>query len=103
MARKKEAHNFPGTSGKDEKAILEFLKTKGVPYSEPKLIHELFGIKEEDEEIPISSEDLMRIRRIKEVLRQLVTEKKIFAANLEDSHTKEQVTHYSAKGWFATP
>ncbi|MEO9320496.1 MAG: hypothetical protein ABI361_07470 [Nitrososphaera sp.] len=103
MARKKEVRNLTGSRAEDEKAILEFLRTKGVPYSEPRLIHELFGVKEEDEEIPISPDELASLRRIKEILRQLVKEKKIFAANLEDADTKEQVIHYSAKGWFATP
>jgi hypothetical protein len=31
------------------------------------------------------------------------TEKKIFVANVEDPDTKEEVPHYSAKSWYATP
>lgn len=103
MAPKKDAHSRPSNKLEDENAILAFLKKNDVPYSEPRLIHELFGVKEEDEEIPVSKEELAKLRRIKESLRQLVQEKKIFAANLEDAKTKEQVTHYSAKGWFVTP
>lgn len=101
MAPRKPS-NSTSDSKLDSNLIVEFLRKKGVPYSEPRLIEELFKIKEEDD-MPVAAKDLQELRTIKELLRRLVQEKKIFAANFEDADTKEQVPHYSAKGWFVTP
>jgi len=67
------------------------------------LIEEIFGIKLSDENLPKSEEDVKKLAGIKEAIRNLVKEKRIFAANFDDPDTKEEVMHYSAKGWFETP
>jgi hypothetical protein len=98
----RKPNNRTSDSKLDSNSVVEFLRKKGVPYSESRLIEELFKIKKKDD-MPVAAKDLQKLRSIKELLRTLVQEKKIFAANFEDANTKEQVPHYSAKGWFVTP
>ena len=93
-----------GEEGRVYQARIEdFLQSHESAYSEPRLIEELFGIKLRDESLVKSEEDMKQLVRIKQAFRHLVEEKRIFAANFEDPDTKEQVMHYSAKGWFETP
>lgn len=97
------ASNKATDSSAEEDKILEFLQKQKAPYSEPRLIEELFNMKLAEEKIPTTQDDLEKLIKIRNALRKLVEEKKVFAANLEDPYTKESVLHYFVEGWHATP
>jgi NurA-like 5'-3' nuclease len=98
-----EATDSAGKDEEEKTRIEEFLQKQDAPYSERKLIEELFSIRITEQDLPKSQEDLGKLIRIRHALKKLVEEKRIFATNLEDPNTKESVLHYSAKGWYATP
>jgi hypothetical protein len=86
------------------KLIEEFLKKEDKPFSEPHIAERVFGIKIRKEgNLPSSKQQLVKLSQIKDALKILVKEKKIFEALLEDPVSKEQVMHFSISGWYATP
>ncbi len=86
-----------------EDKIQEFLRNQQAPYSEPRLIEEIFKINMTDEEIPKTQDELEKVIKIRNALKKLIQEKRVFVANVEDPNTKESVLHYSAEGWHVTP
>jgi hypothetical protein len=86
------------------KLIEEFLKKEDKPFSEPHIAERVFGIKIRKEgNLPSSKQQLVKLSRIRDALKILVKEKKVFEALHEDPVSKEQLMHFSISGWYATP
>src|SRR5213593_4226334 len=83
--------------------IEKFLKRAKNPYSEATLADELFGIPLKKEGYVPKSNEVKKLKAMKEALRHLMDEKIVVGATLEDPTSNEQILHYSISGWYATP
>jgi|ERR687891_2106043 hypothetical protein len=92
------------TGGKDNestyvKLIERYLENETVPHSETEIAKEVLkvGLDTKDD-IPSSIKDLDKLTEIKDSLRILVFQGKIFQSLAPDPDTKEETVYYSFKG-----
>ena len=95
--------NVVTTGGKDNestyvKLIERYLENETVPHSETEIAKEVLkvGLDTKDD-IPSSIKDLDKLTEIKDSLRMLVFQGKIFQSLAPDPDTKEETVYYSFK------
>ena len=91
-----------GTSGRRDNIgkyatlIERYLENETVPHSESEIAKEVLKVAlDTDDDIPSSTKDLYTLTEIKESLRMLVSQKKIFQSLVLDPNTKEETVYYS--------
>jgi hypothetical protein len=91
-----------GTSGRRDNVgtyatlIERYLENETVPHSESGIAKEVLKVAlDTDDDIPSSTKDLDTLTEIKESLRMLVSQKKIFQSLVLDPKTKEETVYYS--------
>ena len=95
--------NVVTTGGKDNestyvKLIERYLENETVPHSETEIAKEVLKVGlETKDDIPSSIKDLDKLTKIKDSLRMLVFQGKIFQSLAPDPDTKEQTVYYSFK------
>jgi len=76
--------------------IERYLKNETVSHSESDIAKEVLKVVlDTDDDIPSSTKDLDKLTEIKESLRMLVSQKKIFQSLVLDPETKEETMYYS--------
>lgn len=90
------------TSGRRENvdtyaALIErYLKNETASHSESDIAREVLKVAlDTDDDIPSSTKDLDKLTEIKESLRMLVLQRKIFQSIVQDLETKEETVYYS--------
>ena len=95
--------NVATTGGKDNdstyvKLIERYLENETVPHSETEIAKEVLKIGlDTKDDIPSSIKDLDKLIDIKDSLRMLVFQGKIFQSLAPDPDTKEETVYYSFK------
>lgn len=102
-ATRKHASTKSAEIKKYASKIEKTLRKTRSPYSESRLVEELFNIKLKREGYIPESKEVERLKKIREALKLLMDEKKVIGVTLEDPVTREQILHYSSSGWYATP
>lgn len=90
------------TSGRRENvgayaALIErYLKNETISHSESDIAKEVLKVAlDTNDDIPSSTRDLDKLTEIKESLRMLVSQRKLFQSLVQDPYTKEETAYYS--------
>jgi|RhiMethySRZTD1v2_1073278.scaffolds.fasta_scaffold852881_2 hypothetical protein len=76
--------------------IERYLANETVPHSESEIAKAVLKVAlDTDDDIPSSAKDLDKLTEIKESLRMLISQKKIFQSLILDPQTKEETVYYS--------
>src|SRR5919198_6372657 len=76
--------------------IERYLKDEIPPHSESDIAKEVLKVRlDTNDDIPSSIKDLDKLTEIKESLRLLVSQEKIFQSLVQDPNTKEETVYYS--------
>ena len=78
--------------------IERYLRNEMVPHSETDIAREVLKVTlDTNDDIPSSTNDLNKLTEIKESLRLLVFQGRIFQSLVQDPNTKEETVYYSFK------
>jgi len=75
--------------------IEQYLKNETISHSESDIAKEILNVAlDTDDDIPSSTKDLDKLAEIRESLRKLVSQRKIFRTLVQDPNTKEETAYY---------
>ena len=75
--------------------IEQYLKNETISRSESDIAKEILNVElDTDDDIPSSTKDLDQLTEIRESLRKLISQRKIFQTLVQDPNTKEETAYY---------